>query len=126
MRLWNLTIKDIISFDILLLVLSCKGMDLIKISALSESFALFFSFVSGFLLCLNFIKGGEFLTDLNKFNVSITIVHMMILREFARVSFPTKVTGINCLNGSIHLVRWNMIVVGVRSLVVSSFVYNDI
>lgn len=81
-----------------------------------------------FLLRLNFIKSSEFVfvTDLDKLNIGITIVHMMIFREFASVSFPAKVTSVNSLNGGIHLIRWYVIVVRIRSLVVSSFVYNNI
>jgi hypothetical protein len=51
---------------------------------------------------------------------------VMIFWEFASVSFPAKVTSVNSLNGGIHLIRWYVIVVRIRSLVVSSFVYNNI
>lgn len=81
-----------------------------------------------FLLRLNFIKSSEFVfvTDLDKLNIGIAIVHVMIFREFASVGFPAKVTGVNSLNGGIHLIRRYVIVVRIRSLVVSSFVYNNI
>lgn len=101
-------------------------MNFIKISPLSESFALFRGCMCFFLLSINLIECGEIRIDLDKLNIGIAIIHMMVFREFASVSFPAKVSGVDSLNGSIHLVRWNVIIVGVRSLVVSSFVYNDI
>lgn len=104
MGFWDLAILDVFSFCILCLKLSSKSMRLFEFRALSEDFALSLSFMRGFLLGSDFVKWCEFRVDLDELNIGVAIVHVMIFGEFASVGFPAEVSGVDRLDGSIHLV----------------------